>query len=139
MLTVGPEARPWIPRDTGFVPIRNVTVLDLVNVTDTPWTDLDVTAQTHNLCTAVMVHMIVREPNGTVASYLWVGHSDDVTGGDDDAMSSQILVIGTIWTHQTGGPIFVNDSQQFRYSIGEVDNDSDMSARVIITGYWRWT
>lgn len=138
MLVVNGTTQPWKPRGTGFVAISRVTALDLANIGDIAWTDLDLTAHTHNLCTAVQVQLMAYEDDGINVSSFKVGHSDDIVGADFDIVFLPVYVKGFRWNSLTVDMISLDDGQNLRYSVAEADADSDMDVRVNVCGYWRW-
>ena len=136
-LTVGPESRIWEPRSIGFVPVTKVAVLDLVNTGDVAWSDLDLTAQTHNLCTGAQLELLSYEDNGTLGSSIDVSHSNDIVT-DKVVASAYVTVSGVKWFVASADMILLDDNQNLRYRIEEKDADSDMDARINLCGYWRW-
>lgn len=121
-----------------YVPMVRNTKLDLSNTGDVAWSDLDCTAETDALAVAIDAELFAQEPDGSIGSYIYVAHHDDIIGSDLDIAQAQVTVIAHNWHRERACMIYANDGQNIRYIVNEVDSDTDMNARINLCGYWRW-
>ena len=134
MLTAGSVPRSWMVRNTQYVPITIITVLDMNTTGDVGWSSEDVTPETSPLCTHVHVRAAISEADGASTSYALVGHA--VLAADSDALQASVQIVGPTFNHISR--ISCDDSQQLRYTVEEVDADNDVRFRIRLIGYWRW-
>lgn len=136
MLNQGSRALPWRPRDVRYKPMSITTQFDLNTTGDVAWSDTDCTANTDPLACRVMGRIYIREPNGTLDSYIAVSHADDLIGGDSYTATLWVHVLAQNLTYHAEWAC--DDQQVIRYMVNEMDADSDVRAQVFLHGYWMW-
>lgn len=134
MLAVNGNVLPWKPRGTRYKPLLRVLQFDLNTTGDVAWSDTDCTANTDPL--AVGIEVFIACLHDDSRSYLAIGHSDTVLGGDDiEVIAYTQLNNVNAWGN---GRVQCDDSQVIRYKVEEFDGDNDVRSRLWLTGYWMW-
>jgi hypothetical protein len=136
MLCVGPIARPWHPRGLRYVQLERVSQIDTTG-TDVAWSDTDCTANTDPLAVIIVGRLTVSEPNGTPNSYMSIGPASALVSADSHEYSAYVSVVGTA-QFSSSFILACDDGQLLRYIVEEVDNDSDLTYKIFINGYWMW-